>query len=321
MTEELNDSNYILPYDIVLPCGLTKLMDSINVSSKMFTHIPIPSSFTLVKKGKVFFLINEEYKNLLFQQGIEDLEMFLERSRQSSNYLKGRTRHPSIPIRNGERMVLRQYVHGGLFRNFTRSLYLFGSRSFRELALTSEIRSCGIPTIQPIAAIHRLVLPPFYQAYLLSVEIPYSKDLIQYFQGIGPRPSRENIVQKRKTIRSAGVLLRKLHQSGFYHGDLQLKNILIAGDQLLLIDFDRSYRKRTLSLKERMKNLLRLNRSAEKQRLLGLPITRTDRWRFFLAYSEEDVAIRKAMEKVIRTYSIRHLLYRFGWKLQRILGA
>ena len=296
-------------------------MDSINLNSKMFTNIPIPSSFTLVKKGKVSFLINEEYKDLLFQQGIEDFEIFLERSRQSSNYLKGRTRHPSIPIRDGERIVLRQYVHGGLFRNFTRSLYLFGSRSFRELALTSEIRSCGISTIQPIAAIHQLVLPPLYKAYLLSVEIPHSKDLIQYFQEIGPRPSRENIVQKRKTIRSAALLLRRFHQSGFYHGDLQLKNILIAGDQLILIDFDRSYRKVTLSLKERMKNLLRLNRSLEKWRLLRLPITRTDRWRFFLAYAGEDVAIRKAMEKVIQTYSIRHLLYRLGWRFQRILGV
>ena len=291
------------------------------VNSKMFTHVPIPSSFTLIKKGKTSLLIKEEYKNLLFQQGIEDFEIFLERSRQSSNHLKGRMLHPSIPIRSGERMVLRQYVHGGPFRNFTRSLYLFGSRSFRELTLTLEIRSCGIPTIQPIAAIHRLILPPLYQAYLLSLEIPHSKDLIQYFQAIGPRPSRENIPLKRRTIRSAGLLLQRFHQSGFYHGDLQLKNILVAGDQLLLIDFDRSYRKRTLSLRERMKNLLRLNRSVEKWRLLRLPITRTDRWRFFLAYAGEDVAIRKAMEKVIRTYSIRYLLYRLGWKFQRILGV
>jgi tRNA A-37 threonylcarbamoyl transferase component Bud32 len=287
----------------------------------MFTHVPIPSSFTLIKKGKTFLLIKQEYKNLLFQQGIEDFEIFLEKSRQSSNYLKGRTLHPSIPVRNGERVVLRQYVHGGLFRNFTRSLYLFGSRSFRELALTSEIQSCGIPTIQPVAAIHRFILSRLYQAYLLSLEIPHSKDLIEYFQAIGPRPSRESIFLKRRTIRSVGLLLQRFHQSGFYHGDLQLKNILVAGDQILLIDFDRSYRKRALSLRERMKNLLRLDRSVEKWRLLGLPITRTDRWRFLLAYAGEDVAIRKAMEKVIRTYSIRHFLYRFGWAFENIVGS
>jgi len=264
----------------------------------MFTHIPIPSSFSLIRKGKVSFLIKEEYKDLLLQQGIEDVEIFIKKNRQSSNYLKGRAFHPSIPIRDGERMVLRQYFHGGLFRPFTRSLYLFSSRSFRELALTEEIRSCGIPTIQPIAAIHRFILRPLYQAYLFSLEIPFSKDL-----------------------RSTGLFLRKFHQSGFFHGDLQLKNILVSGDQLFLIDFDRSYRKRTLSIRERMKNLLRLNRSVEKWRRLGLPITRTDRWRFFLAYAGEDVTIRKAMERAIRTYSIRYLFYRCGWGLERILGA
>ena len=287
----------------------------------MSTHIPIPSSFSLIKKGKTSILVKEEYKNLLLRQGIEDFEIFLKRNRQSSNYLKGRALHPSIPIREGERVVIRQYFHGGLFRNFTRNLFLFGSRSFRELALTEEIRSYGIPTIQPIAAIHRFILPPFYQAYFLSLEIPNSKDLIQYFREIGTRPSRENIVLKRKMIRSAGLLLRKFHQSGFFHGDLQLKNILVAGDQPFLIDFDRSYRKRTLSIRERMKNLLRLNRSVEKWRCLGLPINRTDRWRFFLAYAGEDVTIRNAMESAIRTYSIRYLFYRCGWLLEKIVRS
>ena len=287
----------------------------------MFKHIPIPPSFSFIKKSKISFLIKEEYKNLLLQQGIEDFEPFLKRSRQSLNYLKGRTLHPSIPIRDGERVVLRQYLHGGLFRNFNRSLYLFGSRSSRELAITEEIRSSRIPTVQPIAAIHRFILWPLYQAYFLSLEIPSSKDLIQYFWEIGTRPSRENIALKRKLIRSAGLLLRKFHQLGFFHGDLQLKNILVAGDQLFLIDFDRSFRKRTLSIRERMKNLLRLNRSVEKWRSLGLPINRTDRWRFFLAYAGEDVKILKAMERVIRTYSIRYLFYRCGWALEKLVGS
>ncbi len=286
----------------------------------MFTHIPIPSSFSLIRKGKVSLLIKEEYKDLFLRQGIEDFETFLKKNRQSSNYLQGRVLHPSVPIRDGKRMVIRQYFHGGLFRSFTRSLYLFGSRSFQELALTEEVRFSGISTVQPIAAIHRFIIRPLYQAYLLSLEIPDAKDLIRYFNEIGPHPSRENIILKRKTIRSAGLLLRKFHQSGFFHGDLQLKNILLAGDQLFLIDFDRSYRKTNLSVKERMNNLLRLNRSAEKWKRIGLPIMRTDRWRFFLAYAGEDVMIRNAMEAALRAYSARHFLYRLGWTIQKLVG-
>ena len=287
----------------------------------MFKNIQIPASFSLIEKGRVSLLLKEEYKSLLLAQGIDDLKTFLKKNSQRAHYLKGRTLHPSIPIEDGKRMVLRQFSHGGLLRAITGNLYFFGARSFRELALTEEIRSCGIPTIPTIGAIHHWIFFPFYQACFLSLEVPHAMDLIQYFNGIEAHPSRENISSKRKTIRSLGLLIRQFHQAGFFHGDLQLKNILVAGDQLLLIDFDRSYRKSTLSVKERMRNLLRLNRSVEKWRRFGLPITRTDRLRFFLAYAGDDRKIREAMEKTFRTYSLRFLFYRLGWKVEKILAA
>jgi hypothetical protein len=70
-----------------------------------------------------------------------------------------------------------------------------------------------------------------------------------------------------------------------------------------------------------MKNLLRFNRSVEKWKQLGLPITRTDRWRLFQAYEGDDKKIREAMKKALRIYSLRFLFYRFGWVLGRILGS
>jgi len=287
----------------------------------MFTNIAVPPSFSFIEKNKVFLLLRKEYKDLLLQQGIEDLKTFITTHRQNARYLTGRTSHPSIPIDHEKRMIVRQYSHGGIFRAITRDIYLFGSRSFRELALTEEIRSLGIPTIEPIGAIHRSILHFLYQPYFLSLEVPHAKDLIQYFQEVDPRPVGEELLLKRKTIRSAGILLRKFHQAGFFHGDLQLKNILVTGDQLLLIDFDRSYRRKVLSIRERIKNLLRLNRSVEKWKRHRLPITRADRLRFFLAYAADDVKIREAMERRLKTFSIRFLLYRCGWAIERVLGA
>jgi tRNA A-37 threonylcarbamoyl transferase component Bud32 len=287
----------------------------------MFKNIRIPSSLSLIKKGRVFILLKEEYKNALLKQGIDDLKTFLKKSSQFSYYLKGRTLHPSIPLEDGKRMVLRQYSHGGLLRAITGNLYFFGARSFRELTLTEEIRSCGIPTIPSIGAIHHCIFFLFYQAYFLSLEVPNAIDLIQYFQEIGARPTGENLSSKRKTIRSAGLLIRQFHQAGFFHGDLQLKNILIEGDQLLLIDFDRSYRRSNLSIQEEIRNLLRLNRSAEKWIQQGLPLTRTDRWRFFSAYAGDDKKIKEAMQKALQTYSLRLLFYRLGWAIEKIVRS
>jgi serine/threonine protein kinase len=287
----------------------------------MFKNIQTPHSFSLIEKGKISLLLKEEYKNFLLQQGIEDIKAFLKKIPQTSRMLKGRILHPSIPLDNRKRMVLRQYLHGGLLRAITGSLYLFGSRSFRELLITEEIRSCGIPTVQSIGAIHHRVFFSVYQAYFLSLEAAHAKDLTQYFQEIGAQPSQENLLLKRKTIRSVGFLIRQFHKAGFFHGDLQLKNILVAGDQILLIDFDRSYRKPMLPVQKMMGNLLRLNRSAEKWKRLGLPITRTDRWRFFLAYAGNDQIIRKAMKRTLQTYSLRFFLYRLGWTVEKILGS
>ena len=287
----------------------------------MSKNFQIPPSFSLIEKGKVSLLLKEEYKNLLLEQGIEDINTYLKKTYQISRYLKGRAPHPVIPLGNGKNMVLRQYSHGGLLRAITGSTYFFGSRSFRELALTEEIRSFGIPTIFSIGAIHQKTFFSFHRAYFLTLEVPSAMDLIQYFQAIGTCPSREKLSQKRKTIRHIGLLIRQFHQAGFYHGDLQLKNILMSGDQILLIDFDRSYRKQNLPVQERMKNLLRFNRSVEKWKRLGLPITRTDGWRFFLAYSGDDKKILKTMAKTLRTFSLRFLFYRFGWALERVVNS
>jgi 3-deoxy-D-manno-octulosonic acid kinase len=283
----------------------------------MLKNIPLIASYSLVQRGKAFLLLHEKYRDFLLEEGIEDIETFVQKYRQTSRYLSGRTPHPSIPIKD-ERMVIRQYSHGGLLRALTRDVYLFGSRSFRELAVTEEILSCGIPTIQPIGAIHRFILSPFYKAYLLSLEVPQAVDLIHYFQGIGSKPSPERLLLKRKAIRSAGLLLRQFHQAGFFHGDLQLKNILVKGDQTLLIDFDHSYREKVLSNKKRMNNLLRLNRSAEKWKRHGVGITWTDRIRFLRAYAEDDIKFMKAIQRVFRAYPIRLFLYRFGWAVDRI---
>jgi hypothetical protein len=145
----------------------------------MFKKFQIPTTFSLVEKGSVFLLLKEDYKNPLLAQGIDDLDTFLKKSIQTATYLKGRTLHPSIPFGNGTRMVLRQYSHGGLLRAITGNLYFFGKRSFQELALTEEIRSCGIPTIPTIGAIHHWIFFPLYHAYFLTLEVPRAMDLIQ----------------------------------------------------------------------------------------------------------------------------------------------
>jgi len=287
----------------------------------MVTRRSIPPSFSLIQKEKLYLLCHEDYKELLVECGGEDLNNLLHPKSKDSYAHEGRRPHPVLLLKSGQRAVLRQYIHGGLLRFFTGDLFLFGARSFRELALTEEIRSHGIPTVIPIAAIHQILLPPLYRPYLLTLEVPGALNLIQYLRGMGSHPAGEALSHKRKMIRSAGHLLRRFHQSGFYHGDLQLKNLLVSGDQVLIIDFDRSHRQEGLSVSQKVKNLLRLNRSVEKWKRFGLPITRTDRWRFLMAYSGGDTKILKAVKKALRTYSIGLFFHRCGWAIEKFLRS
>ncbi|MDI7259201.1 MAG: hypothetical protein QME90_04675 [Thermodesulfobacteriota bacterium] len=112
----------------------------------MFDQFRIPTSFSLIKKGKLYLLIHEKYKDLLLSQGIEEIETFVRRNRSAVRCLQGRKPHPSVPIGKGDAVVIRQCSHGGLLRFITRSLFWTGSRSFEELSLTEEVRSAGIST-------------------------------------------------------------------------------------------------------------------------------------------------------------------------------
>lgn len=282
----------------------------------MVKNIANLASFSLIERGKVRLLLRNDYRDLLLQKGIVDVDHFLRSCQQAATSFEGRTIHPSIAVGEGQRGVVRQYTHGGFLGALNRKLYLFGSRSFRELALTEKIRASGIPTAQPLAAIEHSIFGPFYHAYLISLEIPGAQDLPEYLRGLGSSLTGERFKEKRRTIRSVGLLIREFHRAGFYHSDLQLKNILIRNGEPFLIDFDRSYHQLPLPPRARVKNLLRLNRSVEKWKRLGLPVTQGDRWRFFLSYAGDDEDLRKELRKALPGYQRRLSFHRLFWNLR-----
>ncbi len=285
----------------------------------MQKKISPPPGFSLIKKGHLYLLIKDDYKERILEYSEKELNNLLHLQKESRHYFEGRTRYPTIIFQENRRVVIRRYSHGGLLRFFTRGLFLSGARSFNELILTEEIRSSGIPTVTPVVAVHQVLIPPFYRPYLLTLEFPNSLNLVQYLERVGSHPPHQTILHKRKVIRSAGILLKKFHQAGFYHRDLQLKNLLVSGDEVLIIDFDRSYRKAFLTIKERVKNLFRLNRSADKWKDFGLPISRTDRLRFLHSYSGGDLKFLEEMRRALRYYPWILIFHRLGWRIQKVL--
>jgi len=156
----------------------------------------------------------------------------------------------------GRRYVLRHYRRGGLMARLSTDRYMWpgeeGSRPFAEWQMTYSLHRAGLPVPAPIAA--------RYQRHGLT----YTGDIItERLATVGSlaeclRTGALSIV----TWIGIGRCIRRFHNLGVCHADLNAHNILLAEDQVYLIDFDRC-RLRGGGL-WRDANLVRLRRSLEK---------------------------------------------------------
>ena len=161
-----------------------------------------------------------------------------------------------IGLESGD-FVLRHFCRGGLPGRFLRRDYIYtradAVRSFAEFRLLNKLHHKGLPVPKPVAAGFRHRGQVFYHASIIIQRIP------------GARPLSESAsMSDLDTWRAAGVCIRRFHDAGVFHADLNCMNILV-GDEVYLIDFDRG-RMMTARAGDGWKasNLSRLERSIHK---------------------------------------------------------
>ena len=188
-------------------------------------------------------------------------------------------------IRVGEgSYVLRHYRRGGLIAKFSKDRYWYGSesetRSFAEWYLTYHLHRAGLPVPAPIAARYQR-RGLFYRADLITQRIENSESLAQRLLK-GPLSLTQWI--------AVGRCIRRFHDAGVCHADLNAHNILLTPEQVYLIDFDRgSLRKRGWWADT---TLVRLYRSLEKVTLLAAPESFSDEdWHSLLAGYRESAGL------------------------------
>ena len=152
--------------------------------------------------------------------------------------------------------ALRHYCRGGLVSRLIDDQYLWlgeaRTRSFQEWRLLAELRQRGLPVPRPIAAAYRRS-GPFYRADLIT--------------GYIDAPSFQTLLLDDSltvaTWREVGRVLRRFHDAGVYHADLNIRNMLVREDgQVFVLDFDKG-RLRAPG-KWARDNLARLERSIHK---------------------------------------------------------
>ena len=179
--------------------------------------------------------------------------------------MQGRQTAYGITLDGGARVVVRRNHHGGAFRKFTGSMFLYPTRAPKELEISLALQALKIPTPRVMAiAIYR---GEFIEAWsdVVTEEIAPSQDLGAFLLAT-PLDSED----RRQGWTAVEALLGQLAAAGIRHHDLNVKNILLRRTDsqafgAYMLDVDRV----KLNLERRdadAGNRARLVRSLEKWR-------------------------------------------------------
>lgn len=135
--------------------------------------------------------------------------------------------------------VLRHYLRGGWVAKISHKSYFFTtvsrSRPFREYHLLAALNDLGLPVPKPVAALcefHGFIS----SGALMTVRIAGARTLADVLPG-----NKGSDQIDADFWASIGRCIRRFHDAGVWHADLNARNILLdAGHRVFLIDFDRA---------------------------------------------------------------------------------
>ena len=165
----------------------------------------------------------------------------------------------------GKRYVLRHYHRGGLMARISGDRYGWhneeSTRPFAEWLLTYRLHRAGLPVPAPIGARY-LRGGSTYTGDLITERLPTVGSLAECL-----RTGALSVV----TWISIGRCIRRFHDVGLCHADLNAHNVLLSEEDVYLIDFDRGQLRAPGLWRDG--NLVRLRRSLDKV-TWGLPAER-----------------------------------------------
>ena len=161
------------------------------------------------------------------------------------------------------------------------------------------------------------VFGPFWSAVIGTREERPARDLLTAIQDA---PDEATCVRLGRRV---GVAIRKLHDSGVEHRDLQLRNILVADDadeRIVVVDLDRAvfHRYGRVPVSRRARNLGRLARSAGKCGLWGNPIGRRALAAFAGAYTRGSRDLRSELRAFVGRERLKLLAHRLTYPLRSV---
>lgn len=156
--------------------------------------------------------------------------------------------------------IVRVYRRGGAIRHVLKETYFFDNRPRREFAVHHHALQQGL-SVPPLMGVAWRQTGPAFRGRIATGYI-HADHLQQWLKAASPPNTNR--------MHAVGESIRRMHDIGISHADLQVRNILMAQDRVYLIDFDRAVVHAQLADKSRLRNLMRLQRSFVKN---NMPLT------------------------------------------------
>jgi len=285
------------------------------------THDSPPEDFLEIRKAGVVAWVRKGFSFLLDEDGMWRADRAFCPTDGTSSYSgRGKVIRLSLGPMVESCAVVRHYRRGGIMGPFLRDYYVGQGRFFQEVRVSEWARSQGVPTAEVLAMRSERKGFCLHRGDLITREIAQSEDLDRY---LGLLREKEGIRRSRRkeVIRSIALLLQGMHRVGLYHADLNLKNIVIQmtdrSVDSYVIDLDRARVIRPLNSRLRIRNLVRLYRSLDKQGYLDGVIQIKDILSFIRAYCGEDRELLNLCKEVIRRDMLVLRYHRAGWRLSK----
>ncbi len=290
-------------------------------------NVELPAYFSTLTRGKVTLYIKKGYEQRLSAHDIDMLFNLHKDSDKLKVSYHGRTPCKTLIMESlgNVSFVVRDYCHGGLFGKILRDIFWNSLRPLRELSICEVAGKSGIKTSEVIAIVKNRVLGPIYKCRLVSKEITGAIDLMELLLNA---EKNKLVARKRQIINKTAKAVKEMHGAGIYHADLHLKNILIQSAvgkvDVYIIDLDKSRQYEKISLHQRMRNIMRLDRSVEKMiknnrvtfdETYPFPISGTDKLRFLKEYIKTDNKSEKPLRYYLQSYNTSHNLHRLWWSV------
>jgi 3-deoxy-D-manno-octulosonic acid kinase len=275
---------------------------SIKTSDALPPRTPPPGFVTRIK-GNTTCIVRRQWEEELLTSGILAGEPASPTMGQTA-LPGGRGSASIVTLPKIGAVVLRRYRRGGLIGKVLVDRYLFSSRPFRELSVLAFARTRNVPVPEVLGASSARTGLPWHRGRIVTRQIPDSVTLPVFIGGNSGDSRRVTGVLKR-----AGGAIRKMHEAGIDHADLNMNNILVDNKgAVFIIDFDKATIHPELGQYRRIKNLRRLLRSLRKLKRAGYLLDDNDFAMITRGYAGGDPALLATLER--STLRSRLLLFR-----------